>query len=414
MASKTTQPKSQKVPKLRFASFKDGWRSETFQDIFTFHKTNSFSRAELSPSGEVMNVHYGDIHKNHKSHFDFNNEKFSYIDNSQIISDLIQNGDLIIADASEDRFDIGKSVEVVNINKKKSVAGLHTFLARPKGLALGFPGFLMRTENVKRQLWRIATGASVLGISKTEAGKIKLSIPSLPEQQKIAEFLGGVDEWIENLREQKENLESYKKGMMQKIFSQGIRFKDDEGKTFPKWEEESLGSRSKFFSGGTPSTASKEYYSGLIPFIKSGEISCNYTEQYISEEALENSSAKMVNKGDLLYALYGATSGMVAISKIDGAINQAVLCIRTEENKKWLLSYLDHNKERILAKYLQGGQGNLSADIVKKLKIYFPSLPEQQKIAEFLGSIDKVLESKQQQISQAEQWKKGLMQGLFV
>jgi type I restriction enzyme S subunit len=179
------------------------------------------------------------------------------------------------------------------------------------------------------------------------------------------------------------------------------------------WDEKKLGAVAKFFSGGTPSSSNKDYYSGKIPFIKSGEISKTKTEQFISREALCNSSAKEVNEGDLLYALYGATSGAVALSKIAGAINQAVLCIRTVENKKWLFSYLSYNKGRILAKYLQGGQGNLSADIVKKIKIIFPPADEQQKIADFIGFVDAWIENLRAQKKNLESYKKGMMQKIF-
>lgn len=179
------------------------------------------------------------------------------------------------------------------------------------------------------------------------------------------------------------------------------------------WEEKKLGEVAKFFSGGTPSSSSKKYYNGTIPFIKSGEISKEKTEQFINEVALKDSSAKLVESGDLLYALYGATSGEVAISKISGAINQAVLCIRTEQNKNWLFNYLDFQKEKILSRYLQGGQGNLSADIIKNLKISFPQLPEQQKIASFLSGVDAWVENLREQKKSLESYKKSLMQKIF-
>ena len=117
-----------------------------------------------------------------------------------------------------------------------------------------------------------------------------------------------------------------------------------------EWEEKKLGKIGKFFSGGTPLTSKKEYYDGNIPFIKSGEISEENTEQTISEEGLKNSSAKLVKKGELLLALYGATSGEVAISKIDGAINQAVLNIKTSENNLFLYNYFKLKKESIFNK----------------------------------------------------------------
>ena len=155
-----------------------------------------------------------------------------------------------------------------------------------------------------------------------------------------------------------------------------------------EWEEKKLQDIAKFFSGGTPQTTIKEYYDGTIPFIRSGEINSNTTELLISEKGLKNSSAKLVNKGDLLIALYGATSGEIAISKICGAINQAILCIDTQENKKFLKGIWLKHTDKILQNYLQGGQGNLSADIVKRLKFHFPTIPEQNKIADFLSLLD--------------------------
>ena len=97
------------------------------------------------------------------------------------------------------------------------------------------------------------------------------------------------------------------------------------------WETRTLGSISTSFSGGTPSSSIQEYYNGSIPFIRSGEINNNSTELYITTKGLDNSSARVVNKGTILYALYGATSGEVAISHIQGAINQAILAIFPNE-----------------------------------------------------------------------------------
>lgn len=162
-----------------------------------------------------------------------------------------------------------------------------------------------------------------------------------------------------------------------------------------EWEVKKFIEFSKFYSGGTPLTSKPQYYGGEIPFIKSGEIYYNKTEQFLSEEGLNNSSAKMVSKGDLLYALYGANSGEVAISQIDGAINQAILCINQNKNQAetiYLYNYLVLQKDIIIKKYLQGGQGNLSADIIKKLQIPLPPLPEQQKIAEVLSTWDKAIQ----------------------
>ncbi len=180
------------------------------------------------------------------------------------------------------------------------------------------------------------------------------------------------------------------------------------------WEVKRFNKIAKFYSGGTPLTSKKEYYDGNIPFIKSGEIYFNQTNQFISEEGLSNSSAKMVNIGDLLYALYGANSGEVAICKVNGAINQAILCIQTEINKKFIFNYLLNEKQTIITKYLQGGQGNLSADIIKNLDIPIPPLPEQQKIAEILSTWDEAITNCKTTIKTLKDRNKGLAQQLLT
>jgi type I restriction enzyme S subunit len=189
-----------------------------------------------------------------------------------------------------------------------------------------------------------------------------------------------------------------------------LRFKEFAG----DWNNKQLKEICSFFSGGTPTSSNKEYYNGDIPFIGSGNIFDSNVTNYITEEALNSSSAKIVEVGDLLYALYGANSGEVGISKMSGAINQAILCIRTESEKiEFIHCLLVLNKDKIVGKYLQGGQGNLSAHIVKKLNYHFPNLPEQQKIASFLSTVDEKTQQLTKKTALLEQYKKGVMQQLF-
>lgn len=182
------------------------------------------------------------------------------------------------------------------------------------------------------------------------------------------------------------------------------------------WSVKKLGNVIDTFSGGTPLAGKSIYYeNGTIPFIRSGEIYQNYTELFITEKGLQESSAKMVKRGDLLFALYGANSGEVAISQINGAINQAILCIRPKhDNVNYLNNVFVLLKEKILHKYLQGGQGNLSAEIVKSLNFVFPPLPEQEKIADILGTWDESIEKLSDLIEQKKLLKKGLMQRLLT
>ncbi len=272
----------------------------------------------------------------------------------------------------------------------------------------------LHTEKFVANVMLRCTGTSYPAINSTDLSSIEISFPTLPEQQKIASFLCAVDEKIQQLSRKAALLEQYKKGVMQQLFSGKLRFKDENGEDYADWKPRKLADFCTFFSGGTPTSTNQKFYSGTIPFIGSGNIYDSKVFNFISQEAYDSSSAKLVEKGDLLYALYGANSGELAISKMNGAINQAILCIRNSECIEYLYYVLLLNKDNIVAKYLQGGQGNLSAQIIKKLKYRFPSLPEQQKIANFLTRIDVKIESTNQQIHQMQSFKKGLLQQLFV
>ena len=180
------------------------------------------------------------------------------------------------------------------------------------------------------------------------------------------------------------------------------------------WEQRKLGDVVKSYSGGTPTASNKEYYGGDIPFIRSAEINSDTTELYITQKGLDNSSAKIVEKGTILYAMYGATSGEVGISKINGAINQAILAmIPLEYNGKIIAQYLRKNKESIIGKYLQGGQGNLSANIILELPIQLPGLEESNQIANFLESFDNIITLHRRKLEKLKLAKKALLQKLF-
>lgn len=181
------------------------------------------------------------------------------------------------------------------------------------------------------------------------------------------------------------------------------------------WEEKKLGEVSTSFSGGTPAAGNKKYYGGEIPFIRSAEINSDTTELFLTKEGLDNSSAKLVKEGDILYALYGATSGEVGISKINGAINQAILSIIPKNNytSEFIMQWLRLQKKNITDKYLQGGQGNLSGSIVKELAIFFPSLPEQTAIGSFFQDIDQLINLQQRKLEVLKEQKKTYLKLLF-
>lgn len=181
------------------------------------------------------------------------------------------------------------------------------------------------------------------------------------------------------------------------------------------WEERKLGEFTTSFSGGTPSAGNSSYYKGDIPFIRSGEINSDKTELFLTEDGLKNSSAKMVSVGDILYALYGATSGEVGISQINGAINQAILAIKPIDgySSYFIMQWLKLQKQKIIDKYLQGGQGNLSGSIVKNLILNVPNFEEQQKIGSFFKKLDDTIALHQRKLAKLKKLKQGYLQKLF-
>ena len=182
------------------------------------------------------------------------------------------------------------------------------------------------------------------------------------------------------------------------------------------WLETTIGEISSSFSGGTPSVGESKYYGGQIPFIRSGEINENKTQLFITEEGLNSSSARMVEKGTLLYAMYGATSGEVSISKINGAINQAILAIYPKKgySSEYICHYLRAKKNDIVRELLQGGQGNLSGALIKGINICFPpSEDEQNAIAKYLDSLDTKIISITKKIESLNQVKAASLQSMF-
>ena len=183
----------------------------------------------------------------------------------------------------------------------------------------------------------------------------------------------------------------------------------------PAWEQRKLGELTESYSGGTPAAGESEFYGGSIPFIRSAEIAAESTELFLTEKGYESSSARMVKPGDVLYALYGATSGEVAVSRQKGAINQAILAIlpRDDCDARYITAWLRKQKGYIVTTYLQGGQGNLSGVIVKNLEVFIPSLPEQQKIGFMLSHLDSLITLHQGKYDKLCVLKKSMLDKMF-
>ena len=264
-------------------------------------------------------------------------------------------------------------------------------------------------------------GGGVPNLNVKIVEKFKINYPSKLEQEKIASFLTSVDTKIEQLTKKEELLSSYKKGLMQQIFSQAIRFKADDGSEFPDWEEKKLGDVcSKAKSGGTPRSTTKEYYDGDIPFLAISDITrqgkyLTAASKKISQLGINNSASWIVPINTIIYSMY-ASVGFVSINKIPLATSQAVINLIVKEGYsiEFIYYHLIEIKKTIHKFIETGTQGNLNAQTVKLLILNIPSFSEQTKIANFLSSIDSKIEQVGKQLDESKQFKKALLQQMFV
>lgn len=245
-----------------------------------------------------------------------------------------------------------------------------------------------------------------------------VSIPKTEEQGRISRFFKNLEVMLKRHGHQLDRLLALKYSMLQKMLptkeatKPQIRFNEFS----EPWCKKKLGEFTDSFSGGTPSVSNSSYYGGFIPFIRSAEIASTSTKLTLTELGLKNSSAKMVSKGDVLYALYGATSGEVSVARIDGAINQAILSIRPHAgfDARYLAIWLRNKKPEILGTYLQGGQGNLSGNIVKSLEVDLPCSDEQQKIASYFHHLEELISRQTIQLTKLKQIKAACLDKMFV
>ena len=178
-------------------------------------------------NGEVEYIHYGDIHTRWNCFLDCAKNELPFIDKGEITGiPLLENGDLVIADASEDYEGLGACIEIKNIGKRKIIAGLHTLLLRGDKniIAEGIRGYLRKFYGVKDALIKLSTGVSVFGISKTNLKEVEFSIPpTVEEQTRISQILSDMDAQIEALEKKLEKYKMLKQGMMQNLLTGRVR-----------------------------------------------------------------------------------------------------------------------------------------------------------------------------------------------
>jgi type I restriction enzyme S subunit len=407
--------KNKNIPPLRFPEFTGEWEKKKLGEVA--EKVNS---GKTPLGGESIYTKSGIIFIRSQN---INNDKLeleniTYIPNEindGMKNSIVKPNDILlnITGASLGRscvvpkdFEIGnvnQHVCIIRLNKENNPRFVQPIFSSSKG------------QNIFNSL---QVGGGREGLNFESIKSIPISFPSLPEQTKIASFLTAVDEKIQALKKKKSLLEEYKKGVMQQLFSQELRFKDDNGNEFPEWEVKKLGEVLQIQGGYA--FKSNLFNRGNIKVIRIGDI-----KQVIELEKFEGAISEeipdkkyQVKRNDFLMALSGATFGKVGKIVDDGIayINQRVALFRSNECLDFFYQLVQTYffKNYINSTPSASAQPNISNSDILDFESFFPSIEEQTLIANFLSAIDEKIKRNNMQIEKIEIWKKGLLQKMFV
>ena len=377
------------TPQIRFPDFKEEWINNSLGEIAKFSKGKGISKEDISETGETECIRYGELYTTYNETISTVFSKTN-INTSHLV--LSEANDVIIPASGETEVDIAKASCILK-----------------SGIALGGDLNIIKTPNngvflsyylnskKKIDIAKLAQGISVVHLYAGQLSKLQLKIPSLLEQQKIASFFTTIDQKISQLKRKKTLLEKYKNGVMQKIFSQEIRFRNDTGQEFPKWEKKKLKDVSEIKYGKDQKGIACE--NGKYPILGTGGI-MGSTNEFLSDKP----SVLIGRKGTIDKPIFMDTPFWT----VDTLFYTIVI---SNVNPKWL--YYNLTKVNWHKYNEASGVPSLSTLTINKIPINLPSIREQTRIANFLSAIDGKITHTQNQIDKAEVWKKGLMQQMF-
>ena len=400
--------KKKNTPKLRFPEFTGEWEEKKLGEIAEIITGNTPPTANNEYyNGDCLFV----------SPYDINGNRFVEQTRTTLTKLGFSKGRKIRAGSSL-FVCIGSTIGKVAQNKVECVANQQINSVIPyENYSDDFVYTLLERNSSSIKI--LAAEQAVPIINKTTFSNYTALVPFLAEQTKIATFLTAVDEKLTKLKKKKTLLEQYKKGVMQKLFSQELRFKDDNNQDFPDWQEKTLGEVSQVKDG---THESPQYYECGFPFITSKNLMTDgnidlENVSYINEDDFRRFNIRSkVEVNDILFAMIG-TIGNPVLVRNDGFAIKNIALIKEKHNllNIFLIHYMKGPsiKQQFFEQNTGGTQKFLSLGIIKKLIIDIPSLPEQVKIATFLSVIDEKISHSSAQIEKMEAWKKGLLQQMF-
>ena len=325
---------------------------------------------------------------------------------------LYSSGDILMSN-------IRPYLKKVWLADREGVCSTDVLVFRPIKIESEYLYCLIASDFFITKVMSAAKGSKMPRGDKKHIMEIPVSVPSLPEQQKIASFLSTIDEIIQSTESELTAWQERKKCVMQKIFNREVRFKADDGSEFPEWEEKKLGELGEFIGGGTPSTKVKEYWKGTTPWISSSDVSENdirqvFVSRFITGEAIEKSATKRIPENSICIVCRVGV-GKVVITPFELCTSQDFVSITALKDDICFLGYAIWN---LMQRKISDVRGTSIKGIpVKDLREYMidvPPLPEQKKIADCLSSLDEVINQINAELSAWKEFKKGLLQQMFV
>jgi len=400
-----------------------GWEATEFSEVFEFLPTNSFSREEMSyeiKSNSYFNIHYGDIHAafdeqilDFKKHI---NQIPVLIHAPQKIDEdsLLRDGDLIIADASEDYAGVGECIEIVSINGRKVLSGLHTIAARDKAgrTQKGFRAYLLNHPQVSINLKRVATGSKVYGVSKANIVGLILIIPPLPEQKKIALILSTWDRAIEKTEQLIAQKQELKTGLMQQLLTGKVRFKEFKQKP---WIKRKLEQYIEIRSGDSPANYQLKS-EGKIPYLKVEDLNNSSKWQRISRN-YSNEERNVIPINSVIFPKRGAAilNNKVRLSATPIMMDSNLMAITvTSAVLDFEYLYYTIQKEKLSKIADTSTIPQINNKHINPYKIFFPPLEEQRRISEVLNFADTGIQFLKSHLLILRTEKRGLMQKLLT
>lgn len=391
--------KNPNVPNLRFSQFIEPWNNYIVSELLTTFPTNSLSWDQLveNQDSSLKNLHYGLIHNGFETTcITGENQLFPYIKHSFFPTKyaLIQNGDLILADASEDRKDVGRPVEMLDISNQKIVSGLHTIHARNKTdlIVNGFKGFYFQSSAMKQQIFKIANGSKIYGISSSAFNELKMFIPEKQEQKKIIDLMIKIEERIQTQSKIISDYNSLKSGVYNWMFKENnVTFKLKQLAHIVK---------------GVQINNDQLLSNGAYYMMNGGTLPSGYLDSYnVSENTIS------ISEG-------GNSCGYVQFNKERFWSGGHCYTIQNVNplivENKYLYHYLKHKEKEIMNLRIGTGLPNIQKKDLENFTIFVPNLLIQRKNLALFEMLDEKICILNEELERLEKQKKYLLRNLFI